>query len=58
MVNEEAKYIVRIILQPSVETIHIQLKGKWLSGSRRQTVNLLAFVIAGSNPAFPKRYVM
>jgi hypothetical protein len=27
--------------------------GKWLSGSRRQTVNLLTFVIAGSNPAFP-----
>lgn len=25
---------------------------KWLSGLRRQTVNLLSFLIAGSNPAF------
>ena len=32
----------------------MKLKGKWLSGLRRQTVNLLIFIIAGSNPAFPK----
>lgn len=28
---------------------------KWLSGLRRQTVNLLSFLIAGSNPAFFKK---
>ena len=44
--------------QSCMKRICIQLRGKWLSGSRRQTVNLLAFVIAGSNPAFPKRCAM
>ena len=28
-----------------------------MSGLRRQTVNLLAFVIAGSNPAFPSQWL-
>jgi ribosomal protein S11 len=34
--------------------IKLRKKKKWLSGLKRQTVNLLSFLIAGSNPAFFK----
>ena len=32
--------------------IKLKKKKKWLSGLRRQTVNLLSYLIAGSNPVF------
>lgn len=32
-------------------------KKKWLSGLKRQIVNLLRFLIAGSNPAFFNLYI-
>ncbi len=30
----------------------LEITKKWLSGLKRQTVNLLSFLIVGSNPAF------